>query len=88
MRLQQYRDNINQNIKTRKQHSGSKEMINKEPANIRMIVEDEEALYSTFSPDAEFKHPVKSYIRSKVDAEHGLRNNNDHGAQGLFRSGP
>ena len=51
-------------------------MINKEPTNIRMIVEDEEALYSTFSPDAEFKHPVKSYIRSKVDVsnyKNGIR---------------
>lgn len=34
--------------------------------NIRLLVKDEQSLYSPFSPDAEFSEPVKSYIRSKT----------------------
>ena len=34
--------------------------------NIRLLVKDEQSLYSPFSPDAEFSEPVKSYIRAKT----------------------
>ena len=34
--------------------------------NIRIIVDDEQALYSKFSPDDEFNDSVKSYIKSKL----------------------
>lgn len=34
--------------------------------NIRLVVDDEEALYNSFSVDDEFNESVKSYIRSKL----------------------
>lgn len=34
--------------------------------NIRLLVNDEQSLYTPFSPDDELSEPVKSYIRSKV----------------------
>ena len=37
-----------------------------EKKNIRLVVDDEQALYSAFSPDNEFDEPVKRYIRSKI----------------------
>jgi hypothetical protein len=38
----------------------------KEPKNIRIVVEDEEALYTKLSPEDEFNDSVKSYIRGKI----------------------
>lgn len=37
-----------------------------EKKNIRLIVEDEQSLYTSFSPDSEFNENVKQYIRSKA----------------------
>ena len=34
--------------------------------NIRLVVDDEQALYSPFSPEDEFNDSVKSYIRTKI----------------------
>ena len=34
--------------------------------NIRLLVKDEQSLYTPFSPDDEFSEPVKTYIRSKA----------------------
>lgn len=41
-------------------------MANREPKNIQLIVDDEEALYAGFSPEDEFDEAVKAYVRSKV----------------------
>ena len=41
-------------------------MDHAEQQNIRMVVDDEQTLYSTFSPEDEFNESVKSYIRSKA----------------------
>lgn len=38
----------------------------KEPKNIRIVVEDEEALYTKLSPEDEFNDSIKSYIRAKI----------------------
>ena len=35
-------------------------------AQIRLVVNNEQTLYSTFSPEDEFDDSVKSYIRSKI----------------------
>ncbi len=43
-----------------------KEMNHMEPKNIRLVVDDEQALYSSFSAEDEFSESVKSYIRSKA----------------------
>ena len=37
-----------------------------ERKSIKLIVEDEQALFSTFSPEDEFNESVKGYIRSKI----------------------
>ena len=37
-----------------------------EQKEIRLVVEDEKTLYSSFSPEAEFSEPVKAYIRSRM----------------------
>ena len=34
--------------------------------DIRIVVEDENSLYSSFSPDDEFNEAVKAYIRSRL----------------------
>ena len=39
-----------------------------EQKEIRLVVEDEKTLYSSFSPEAEFSEPVKAYIRSRLAA--------------------
>ena len=36
--------------------------------NLQMVVEDEQALYTSFSPEDEFTESVKGYIRSKIIA--------------------
>lgn len=41
-------------------------MKKQEVNNIRLIVKDEQDLYTPLSPDDEFSDPVKSYIRSKA----------------------
>ena len=38
----------------------------KEQRNIRLVVENEQDLYTTFSPTDEFNDSVKGYIRSKM----------------------
>ena len=45
---------------------GRTEPDHKEPKNIRIVVEDEEALYTKLSPEDEFNDSVKSYIRAKI----------------------
>ncbi len=47
-------------------------MNHMEPKNIRLVVNDEQALYSNFSAEDEFSESVKSYIRSKA-ASKGTR---------------
>ena len=37
-----------------------------EQMNIILVVEDEKSLYTNFSPEAEFDHDVKEYIKSKI----------------------
>ena len=37
-----------------------------EQKNIRLVVDDEQKLYTPFSPDNDFNEPVKAYIRSKM----------------------
>ena len=37
-----------------------------EQANIILVVEGEKSLYTNFSPEAEFDHNVKEYIKSKI----------------------
>ena len=41
-------------------------MGNAEQTNIKLIVDDEQSLYVSFSPEDEFSDSVKSYIRSKL----------------------
>ncbi|MCR5034606.1 MAG: hypothetical protein K6B42_04195 [Clostridia bacterium] len=41
-------------------------MAQQETNIIRLVVEDEQSLYSPFSPDCEFNENVKQYIRSKA----------------------
>ena len=41
-------------------------MDNAEQKNIRLVVDDEQKLYSPFSPEDEFSEAVKAYIRSKI----------------------
>ena len=41
-------------------------MNHAEQQNIRLVVDDEQALYTSFSPEDEFDESVKSYIRSKA----------------------
>lgn len=41
-------------------------MAKREPKSIQLIVDDEEALYSQFSPEDEFGESVKAYVRSKA----------------------
>ncbi len=41
-------------------------MNHAEQQNIRLVVDDEQALYTSFSPEDEFDEPVKTYIRSKA----------------------
>lgn len=43
-----------------------KENDRNEQTNIRLVVSDEQTLYTPFNPDAEFSWPVKSYIQSKA----------------------
>ena len=45
---------------------GRTESDQKEKKNVQLVVEDEQALYTTFSPEDEFTDSVKSYIRSKI----------------------
>ena len=45
---------------------GRTEPDHKEPKNIRIVVEDEEALYTKLSPEDEFNDSIKSYIRAKI----------------------
>ena len=40
-----------------------------EQTNIILVVEDEKSLYTNFSPEAEFDHDVKEYIKSKIAGE-------------------
>ena len=40
-----------------------------EQMNIILVVEDEKSLYTNFSPEAEFDHDVKEYIKSKIAGE-------------------
>ena len=35
----------------------------------KLVVEDEKSLYTNFSPEAEFDHDVKEYIKSKIAGE-------------------
>ena len=42
------------------------EMGNAEQTNIKLIVDDEQSLYVSFSPEDEFSDSVKSYIKSKL----------------------
>lgn len=37
-----------------------------EKKNVRLVVDDEQALYTSFSPDNEFTDEVKNYIRAKL----------------------
>ena len=41
-------------------------MANREPKYVKLMVDDEEALYAGFSPEDEFDESVKAYVRSKV----------------------
>lgn len=41
-------------------------MSNNDQAQIILVVDDEQSLYSRFSPEDEFSEPVKAYIKSKV----------------------
>lgn len=52
-----------------KNHCWSKEMHHVEQMNIILVVEDEKSLYTNFSPEAEFDHDVKEYIKSKIAGE-------------------
>ena len=45
---------------------GRTEPGHNEQQNIRLVVDDEPSLYSTFSPEDEFSDSVKGYIRSKM----------------------
>ena len=45
---------------------GRTEPGHKEQQNIRLVVDDEQSLYSPFSPEDEFSDSVKGYIRSKM----------------------
>ena len=45
---------------------GEQEMDQTEQKKITLVVEDEQALYTKFSPEHEFNESVKSYIRSKT----------------------
>ena len=54
---------------------GGKEMEQSEQRNVILAVEDEQSLYSKFSPEDEFNEAVKGYIRSKVtgkDSDHSV----------------
>lgn len=42
--------------------------------DIRLIVEDEQSLYTTFSPEDEFEQSVKSYIKSKLIGKEDKKN--------------
>ena len=44
-------------------------MKQEELLNITLVVDDEQSLYTKFSPEADFCDSVKSYIRSKVAAK-------------------
>ncbi len=41
-------------------------MDNTRQTNVTIVVEDEKALYSTFSPEVEFNESVKAYIKAKI----------------------
>ena len=41
-------------------------MDNAEQKNVRLVVDDEQKLYTPFNPDDEFSEPVKAYIRTKI----------------------
>ena len=45
---------------------GRTEPGHNEQQNIRLVVDDEQSLYSPFSPEDEFNDSVKGYIRSKM----------------------
>lgn len=45
---------------------GRTEPDHNESQNIRLVVDDEQSLYTTFSPEDEFSDSVKGYIRSKI----------------------
>ena len=47
---------------------GRREPDHNKQQNIRLVVDDEQSLYTTFSPEDEFCESVKSYIRSKITA--------------------
>lgn len=50
-------------------------MGNAEQINIRLVVDDEQKLYTPFSPENEFSEAVKQYIRSKIatkDTRHSI----------------
>ena len=48
---------------------GRDEMGNSKKNTIRIAVKDEEALYSQFSPEAEFSDDAKKYIISKLESQ-------------------
>lgn len=51
---------------------GKEKMEKTNQKDITLVVDNEESLYSAFSPEAEFSEPVKAYIRSKAAGEnHG-----------------
>lgn len=46
-----------------------KEMDHAKPADVRLVVNDENSLYTKFSPEAEFDIGVKTYLKSKLACE-------------------
>ena len=49
--------------------AGREKMDQTRPKSIRLVVNDEQTLYTPFSPDPEFTEPVKAYIRTKLADE-------------------
>ena len=47
---------------------GRTEPAHNETKNIRLVVDDEQSLYTPLSPEDEFNDAVKSYIRAKITA--------------------
>ena len=43
-------------------------MSHTEQMNIRLVVDDEQELYTSFSPEDELDGSVKAYLRSKITA--------------------
>ena len=48
-------------------------MDNEKSKSISILVDDEQTLYSSFSPEPEFAEPVKIYIRSKLADERYMK---------------